>query len=307
MVSKWSVNDIPDLKDKIAIVTGANSGLGYEDARALIRMGATVILACRDMDKAGAALKQIYDEKPDAKAEIMQIDLADLASIRRFADGFIGKHERLDILINNAGLMIPPLMRTADGFEIQFGTNHLGHFALTGLLLDMIINTPKARVVTLSSEAHSMGGKIDFDNLNAEKGYNKYAAYSQSKLANLLFTYELQRRFEAVQIDALAVAAHPMGAATNLLRYSNKVLKMILIHIAMSAEKGALPTLYAATSPDVKGGDYFGPSGLMAGFIGRRRPVKVQSSERSHDKTVARKLWEVSEELTGVTYHQLAK
>ncbi len=306
MVSKWSVNDIPDLKDKIAIVTGANCGLGYEDTRALIRKGATVILACRDMDKAGAALKQIHDEKPDAKAEIMQIDLADLVSIRRFTDEFIGKHERLDILINNAGLMMPPLMRTADGFEIQFGTNHLGHFALTGLLLDMIINTPKARVVTLSSAAHNMGGKIDFNNLNAEKGYNKYAAYFQSKLANLLFTYELQRRFEAAQIDAFAVAAHPMGATTNLQRYGNKVLYIILIPIMMGAEKGALPTLYAATSPDVKGGDYFGPSGLISGLIGLRRPVKVQSSERSHDKTVARKLWEVSEELTGVTYHQLA-
>ncbi len=307
MVSKWSVNDIPDLKDKIAIVTGANCGLGYEDTRALMRKGATVILACRDMDKAGAALKQIYDEKPDAKAEIMQVDLADLASIHRFTDKFIGKHDRLDILINNAGLMIPPLMRTADGFEIQFGTNHLGHFTLTGLLLNLIVNTPKARVVTLSSVAHSMGGKFDFDNLNAEKGYNKYAAYSQSKLANLLFTYELQRRFEVAQIDALAVAAHPGVATTNLQRYSNKVLNMIMIPIMMGAEKGALPTLYGATSSDVKGGDYFGPSGLMGGLIGRRRPVKVQSSERSHDKTVARKLWGVSEELTGVTYHQLAK
>ena len=176
-----------------------------------------------------------------------------------------------------------------------------------GILLDIIINTPKARVVTLSSGAHSMGGKIDFDNLNAEKSYNKYAAYSQSKLANLLFTYELQRRFEAVQIDALAVAAHPGGATTNLLRYTNKMLNMIMLLIMSSVEKGALPTLYAATSPDVKGGDYFGPSGLFGGLIGRRTPVKVQSSERSHDKTVARKLWEVSEELTGVTYHQLAK
>lgn len=307
MVSKWNADNIPELTDRVVIVTGANCGLGYEDTKALTSKGATIIMACRDINKAEEALAQIQQETPNAKADIMQIDLADLASIRRFAGQFMSEYDRLDILINNAGLMIPPFMKTADGFEIQFGTNHLGHFALTGLLLDRIINTPKARIVTVSSSAHRMGGKIDFDNLNAEKGYKKYAAYSQSKLANLLFTYELQRRFETNQIDAIAVAAHPGGASTNLQRYSGKILNILFMPVIMKAETGALPTLYAATAPEVRGGEYFGPSGLFSGLIGLRRPAKVLSSKNSYDTSVARKLWEVSEELTGVSYHQLAR
>ena len=215
MTSNWAAENIPDLTDKIVIVTGANSGIGYEMARALARKQATVILACRNKDKGEAAVRQIVQEYPRAKAEFMPLDLSDLASVRRFASEFAIHYDRLDILINNAGIMAVPFGRTADGFELQLGTNHLGHFALTGLLLHRIIRTPQARVVTVSSGGHRFG-VIDFDNLNTEKDYDRTRAYSQSKLANLLFTYELQKRFEGAGVDAIAVAAHPGWTATNL-------------------------------------------------------------------------------------------
>jgi NAD(P)-dependent dehydrogenase (short-subunit alcohol dehydrogenase family) len=218
MTSNWTAENIPDLTGKIAIVTGANSGIGYEMARALAGKEARVILACRNKDKGDAAVRQITQEYPEAKAELMQLDLADLASVRRFADEFANHCDRLDILINNAGIMRTPFGKTADGFELQFGTNHLGHFALTGLLLDLIIRTPQARVITVSSGGERFG-KIDFDNLNAEKGYDGGGAYGQSKLANLLFTYELQRRFEGTGVDAIAAAAHPGWTVTNLQGY----------------------------------------------------------------------------------------
>lgn len=302
MASEWTADSIPDLTGKVSIVTGANCGLGYEDARALTRKGATVILACRDKDKGEEALSRIGMENPEATVELMQLDLADLASIRRFADEFKSKHERLDILINNAGLMMPPFMKTEDGFELQFGTNHLGHFALTGLLLDLIIGTPKARVATVSSVGHRIGGKIDFDNLNGERGYGRQAAYAQSKLANLLFTYELQRRFEAAGVDAIAAAAHPGLSLTSLGRYGPRWVDKLVSFFSQKPEMGALPALYAATASGVQGGDYYGPRGFTerTGY-----PTRVRSSKRSHDMTVAARLWTVSEELTGVRYHQL--
>jgi NAD(P)-dependent dehydrogenase (short-subunit alcohol dehydrogenase family) len=297
MASDWTAEAIPDLTGKTAIVTGANSGIGYEMARALARKEATVILACRNKDKGEAAVWQIDQEYPEAKAELMQLDLSDLASVRRFAGEFTSHYDRLDILINNAGIMVPPFGKTADGFELQFGTNHLGHFALTGLLFGLIIHTPRARVITVSSGGHRFG-EIDFDNLNAEKGYDRQKAYAQSKLANLLFTYELQRRFEGAAVDAIAAAAHPGWTATNLQAHW-RMVRILNPFLAQKPEMGALPALYAATAPDVQGGDYYGPRGWqeMRGY-----PTKVQSSDRSHDMAVAARLWTISEELTGVRY-----
>jgi NAD(P)-dependent dehydrogenase (short-subunit alcohol dehydrogenase family) len=298
MTSNWSAENIPDLTGKIAIVTGANSGIGYEMVRALARKEARVILACRNKDKGEAAVRQIAQAYPEAKADLMRLDLSDLASVRRFADEFTSRYDRLDILINNAGIMRPPFGKTADGFELQFGTNHLGHFALTGLLLALITRTPQARVITVSSGGERFG-EIDFDNLNAEKGYDGGRAYGQSKLANLLFTYELQRRFEDAGVDTIAAAAHPGWTVTNL-QVHWRMLRVLNPFIGQKPEMGALPALYAATAPDVQGGDYYGPGGWLEL---RGYPTKVQSSARSHDTAVAAKLWAVSEELTSVRYH----
>ena len=261
MTSNWTAENIPDLTGKIAIVTGANSGIGYEMARALARKNAIVVLACRNKDKGETAIRQICREYPESKTELMQLDLSDLASVRRFADQFISDYARLDILINNAGIMVPPFGKTADGFELQFGTNHLGHFALTGLLLGIMVDTSRARVVTVSSGGHRFGA-IDFDNLNAEKVYDQGKAYAQSKLANLLFMYELQRRFEAAGADTLAVAAHPGWTVTNL-QVHWRMARMLNPIPGQKPEMGALPTLYAATAPDVQGGDYYGPGGWL--------------------------------------------
>ncbi len=298
MTSSWTAENIPDLTGKVAIVTGANSGIGYETARALARKQATVILACRNQDRGEAAVRRTNQESPKAKAEVRPLDLSDLASVRHFADEFTSHYDRLDILINNAGIMMTPFGKTADGFELQFGTNHLGHFALTGLLLDLILRTRQARVITVSSGGHRFAD-IDFDNLNGEKGYNRGRAYAQSKLANLLFTYELQRRLEGAGVDTIAAAAHPGWTVTNLQAHW-RMVRMLNPFIGQKPEMGALPTLYAATAPDVQGGDYYGPRGWqeLRGY-----PTKVQSSASSHDIAVAAKLWTVSEELTGVQYH----
>jgi NAD(P)-dependent dehydrogenase (short-subunit alcohol dehydrogenase family) len=298
MALNWTAEDIPDLTGKIAVVTGANSGIGYEMARALACKRAIVILACRNKDKGEAAVRQIDQEYPEAKAELMQLDLSDLASVRRFAGEFASHYDRLDVLINNAGIMMTPFGKTADGFELQFGTNHLGHFALTGLLLDLIIRARKARVITISSGGHRFGA-IDFDDLNGEKNYDRAKAYSQSKLANLLFTYELQRRFEGARVDTIAVAAHPGWTATNLAAHW-RMVRVLTPFIGQKPKMGALPALYAAVAPDVQGGDYYGPRGWqeLRGY-----PTKVKSSQRSYDAAVAAQLWTVSEELTGVRYH----
>jgi len=300
---KWTTNNIPDLTGKVIIVTGANSGIGFEAAKEFARKGTRVVLACRDAKKAEAAAKQIHGEYPDATLEIMALDLSDLSSVRAFATNFISRYSSLDILCNNAGVMaLPQRFETADGFEMQFGTNHLGHFALTGLLLDVLLSTPNARVVTVSSGAHRFG-KVEFDNLNAERVYKKWNAYGLSKLANLLFTYELQRRLERAGKDVIAVAAHPGYTATNLQTHSG-LFSFLNNFLAQKQEMGALPTLYAATSPDMHGGDYIGPDGLMEQ---RGYPKKVQSNDASHDEEVAQKLWQVSEELTGVQFAQLEK
>jgi NAD(P)-dependent dehydrogenase (short-subunit alcohol dehydrogenase family) len=304
----WTTADIPDLTGKVIIVTGANSGIGYEAAKEFAHKGARTILACRSMDKAQAALGQIQAEIPSAPAEIMQLDLASLASVHRFAEEFKAKYDRLDVLVNNAGIMWVPYGLTEDGFEQHFGTNHLGHFALTGLLINLLLETPGSRVVNVSSTGHR-SGNIDFEDLMYEggRGYRRQRVYGRSKLANLLFTYELQRRFEAIGADAMATAAHPGGTNTNLARHVEdrwyfKALRPLFERMAQEADMGALPTIRAAVDPNAKGGNYYGPSGFMeqGGY-----PVLVQSRKASHNVADAQRLWQVSEELTGVDFGPL--
>lgn len=291
----WGAEQVPDQTGRVVIVTGSNSGIGFETARVLAGKGATVIMACRNLDKANPKAEEIRAAHPGCDVEVMRLDLSNLDSVRQFADEFRAKHSRLDLLINNAGIMVPPYGTTAQGFETQFGVNHLGHFALTGLLLDLIVNTPGARIVTVSSVAHYMG-KIDFSDLNWERGYKARAAYGQSKLANLLFTYELQRRLAAAGKDTLAVAAHPGWTSTNLQEHAPSV-KFMNRFFGQEPLMGALPTLYAATESDVKGGEYYGPSGLLEM---NGPPKRVKSNKRSRDENVAERLWNVSQDLTGV-------
>jgi NAD(P)-dependent dehydrogenase (short-subunit alcohol dehydrogenase family) len=290
-MTTWSTTDIPDLTGRSAIVTGANSGIGRAAARALAGAGARVVLAVRDTDKGQAAAATMPGE-----TEVRRLDLASLASIREFAAGW---DRDLDLLINNAGVMVPPLTRTADGFELQFGTNHLGHFALTNLLLGDITG----RVVTVSSTGHRFG-EIDFDDLNWERRpYRRWRAYGQSKLANLLFTAELQRRLTAASSTVLATAAHPGYAATNLQFHSGRRVQDIASAVGnrlfgQDEDGGALPTLYAATA-DITGNSFAGPGGFMEQ---RGAPKLVGRTDAAKDAGVARRLWEVSEELTGVRF-----
>ena len=307
-MTAWSAELVPDQSGRVALVTGGNSGIGLEAARVLAARGARVLLGCRDASKAEQALAELRSDGA-ASIEILPLDLASLASVRECAAGFLAKHEKLDLLINNAGIMAVPKDRTREGFELQLGTNHLGHFALTGLLLERVVATPGARVVTISSTAHRMGS-LDFDDLQWERGYGRWRAYARSKLANLLFTFELQRRLERSGAEAISVAAHPGMSATNLGRrapgsqaaWLDRVLRPITSLFAQSATMGALPTLRAAVDPDVLGGEYYGPSGL--GETGGP-PVRVRSSSASRDETAARRLWVVSEQLTGVGYEPL--
>ncbi len=303
----WTANDMPDLSGKTIIVTGGNSGIGYEAALQFARKKATTILACRNLDKANAAAAQIVASNPGATVEVMELDLSSLASIRNFADAFHKSRRNLDALVNNAGVMALPYRKTVDGFEMQFGTNHLGHFALTGLLLDALLAADGARVVNVSSGAHRMG-RIRFDDLQWERSYYKWFAYGQSKLANLLFTFELQRRADKAGAKLLAVGCHPGYAATNLQSAGPRMQGASGMEsfwgtmngmFAQSAGMGALPTLYAATSPEVRGGDYIGPDGIAEMW---GHPTKVACSSAAKDPAVAARLWEVSEQLTNVHY-----
>ncbi|UCG55101.1 MAG: SDR family NAD(P)-dependent oxidoreductase [Dehalococcoidia bacterium] len=305
MSANWTKNNMPDLTGKVIIITGANCGIGYEAAKEFARKGAQVILACRDMNKAHVALTRIKEEIPEALAEIMQLDLVRLASVRQFSDDFKAKYQQLDVLVNNAGIMWAPYGKTVDGFESQFGTNHLGHFALTGRLIELISKTPDARVVNVSSVGHR-SGVMDFHNLMFEngEGYSRHGAYGRSKLANLLFTYELQRRFEANNIDAIATAAHPGTSNTNLTRHVEgqwwfRLFRPLATVMVQSAAMGALPTIRAAVDPNARGGEYYGPGGFMEQ---RGYPILVQSSAASHNQADAERLWQVSEELTGLQY-----
>ncbi len=303
----WNVNDVPDCSGRTVVITGANSGIGYEAARALARRHAKVILACRSLEKARAAASAICAGDSLA-VEVMELDLASLKSIRAFAQSFHLRNQRLDVLCNNAGVMAIPYSRTVDGFEMQFGTNHLGHFALTGLLLDALMATPGSRVVTVSSGMHRVGS-IRFDNLQWERGgYQKWLAYGRSKLANLLFAIELQRRAERSGKVLISAACNPGYAATNLQAAGPKMEGSRLMqsfwafsnrYFAESAATGAWPTLYAATSPEVRGGDYIAPIYLGTA---RKSPHRARPSSAARDPETAARLWEISEQLTGVQY-----
>ena len=306
--SRWTSDDIPDLSGKTIVVTGGNSGIGYEAALEFARKRAKVVLACRDLGKARTAAAQIVASAPTADVEVMALDLSNLASIRGFADAFHMRHQALHVLCNNAGVMAIPYRLTADGFEMQFGTNHLGHFALTGLLLPRLNDQPGARVVTVSSNNHK-AGQMRFDDLQGEQRYSRWGAYAQSKLANLLFAFELDRRLKAGGRQLISVAAHPGYSATNLQLSGPPPLERFAMRIsnrlfAQSAEMGALPLLFAATAPDLNGGSYVGPKGVaeIRGY-----PVLVHATQRANDKEAGRRLWEISERLTGVSYDLAAK
>jgi len=299
---RWTAADVPDQTGRTAVVTGANTGIGFEAAAVLAARGAAVVLACRNLDKAKEAAARITAATPGGIVEVQRLDLSALASVREAAEELRARYDRIDLLVNNAGVMWTPKGTTADGFELQFGTNHLGHFAFTGLLLDRLLPVAGSRVVTVSSLGHRQG-RIDFADLQSERRYGRHLAYSRSKLANLLFTYELQRRLAAAEAGTVAVAAHPGGSNTELIRNSPLVFRalngVLAPLVAQSAEMGALPTLRAATDPGVRGGEYYGPGRF---FETRGYPRRTRSNTRSHDAEVQRRLWAVSEELTGVGY-----
>lgn len=309
----WTANDIPDLSDRVIVVTGANSGLGFETSRALARQGAHVIMACRSLDRATEAAARIEQESGAGQGQVepWTLDLASLASIEAFAERLTGQHDELHALCNNAGVMALPRRATADGFEMQLGTNHLGHYALTGRLLPLLLAAEGSRVVTVTSLVHHMA-HVDFDDLHGERRYSKWAAYGQSKLANLWFTYELQRRLAAAKVETIAVASHPGYASTNLqlegARLTGSALRARVMATAnrvaaQSAEMGALSSLYALTAEDVQGGDLIGPGGPLQMW---GHPTKVEPAARAKDAELAGELWAVSQRLTGVRFEALS-
>jgi NAD(P)-dependent dehydrogenase (short-subunit alcohol dehydrogenase family) len=302
---KWTVAEIPDLSDRTAVVTGASAGIGLETARVLAGRGARVVLACRNPRKAKEAADGIGGATPHADVGVVHLDLASLASVREAAGELRSTCDRIDLLINNAGVMEPPYEQTEDGFELTFATNHLGHFALTGLLLDRVLETPSSRIVTVSSIGHAEG-VMNFEDLQSKNGYRPAEAYYQSKLANLLFTYELDRRLRAICAQTIALACHPGIVLTDLYRTRSKLeraplsprLRILNFWLAQSVQMGALPTLRAAVDPSAVGGEFYGPPGR--GYTGY--PARVESSARSHQAADQARLWEVSERLTGVSY-----
>jgi len=303
-MARWSTSNISDLTGHVAVITGANSGLGFESATTLARHGATVVMACRDEARCTAAAANIEGAGLSGRVEPMLLDLADLDSVRAFATAFDERHQRLDILMNNGGVMAPPeRLTTKQGFELQLGTNHLGHFALTGLLLPTLLGTVGSRVVTVSSFAHEFG-RVDFGNLQREHGYAPYAAYGQSKLANLMFMVELDRRLRRADARTLSVGAHPGFVSTNLQaagpflgapRLSSWLVLAGVRLIGQSAAHGAEPQLYAATAPGVQGGDYYGPGRRIGGHTSRSG-----MATKARDLATATRLWDVSTKLTGV-------
>ena len=300
----WTERNVPDQSGRLAIITGSNTGLGYDTARVLAGRGAQVVMAVRDTGKGDAAAARIRRLSPDAKVTVHRLDLGSLASVKQAGAELAAAYPRIDLLINNAGVMYPPKSTTTDGFELQFGTNHLGHFALTGLLLKNLLGVEGSRVVVVASIAHKIKAMIDFDDLQWEKrSYDRVASYGQSKLANLMFAYDLQRKLAAAKAKTIAVAAHPGVAATELSRhvpgYQLPGVAWLFGRILNTSEQGALATLRAATDPSVQGGQYWGPDGFreMRGY-----PELATSSTQSHDIAIQDRLWTVSEELTGVTY-----
>jgi NAD(P)-dependent dehydrogenase (short-subunit alcohol dehydrogenase family) len=309
-VAAWKPSDVPDQTGRIALVTGANSGIGFEAARTLASRGAHVLLACRDQARGEAARARIAAEHPRARLELIALDLADLAQVRSAAQSVNERHGRLDLLCNNAGVMAIERGLSPDGFELQLAVNHLGHFALTGLLLPSVLASPAARVVTVTSMVH-MVARMRWDDLDGARGYDRWGAYAQSKLANLLFAYELQRRFARIGVEAISVACHPGYAATNLQLVApnaeGRTLSAGFFRVAnglfaQSAERGAWPTLYAATDPSVVGADCVGPGG-PGGIWGA--PKTMKTSRASYDADDAARLWELSVQRTGVSYERL--
>ncbi|WP_437578486.1 oxidoreductase [Sorangium sp. So ce887] len=301
--ARWTEADIPSQAGRIAVITGGNTGIGLETARALAERGATVVLACRDMGRAGAAVEQIEARVPGATVRAVRLDLGSLASVREAADELRATYDRIDLLINNAGVLSFKREVTADGFELQLGVNHLGHFALTGLVLDRLREVPGSHVVTVSSVAHRQAD-ISFDDLQSERAFRGFSVYGQSKLANLLFTYELQRRLAAAGAKTIALGAHPGGSHTEIARSAPGWFRGVSqlaswLRLGQSASMGALASLRAAVDPEAKGGEYYGPTGPfgMTGF-----PARHASSARSYDEGAQRRLWEESERLTGVRY-----
>lgn len=306
---KWNYDDIPDQSGKNFIITGANSGLGLSTTKGLAAHGATVIMACRSQEKADEASDEVRKEYPDANLEIMLLDLSSFESIKQFAESFKAKYSQLHGLLNNAGIMQPPFRKTEDGLELQMGINHFGHYLLTGLLLDTIKSTPGARVVLQSSGAHALTKGINFEDINNEEKYSRTNVYAQSKLANLLFANELDRKFKSHNIDAIAVGVHPGYTATNLQSSGpavggssmfSRIYKVTNLLFAQNVDKGALPLLYAAVGPDVKGGDFIGPGGFRSL---RGHPKRVKAKNTAYNDEAAQKLWEISEEKTGLVYN----
>ncbi|MBU8830359.1 SDR family NAD(P)-dependent oxidoreductase [Mycolicibacterium goodii] len=301
--TKWTESDVPDQSGRVAIVTGSNTGLGYETARVLAAKGAHVVIAVRNLDKGRDAMRQITASTPKADVKLQKLDVGSLDSVRTAADELKSAYPRIDLLINNAGVMYPPKQTTVDGFELQFGTNHLGPFALTGLLIEHLLPVDGSRVVAVASVAHRILAKIHFDDLQWERRYNRVEAYGQSKLANLLFAYELQRRLATAGKPTISVAAHPGLSNTELMRHIPGTglpgYRQIAGLFSNSPLMGALATLRAATDPGVRGGEYYGPDGFRET---RGHPKLVKSSSQSHDPELQRRLWAVSEELTGVSY-----
>lgn len=306
MMPNWTKENIPDQTGKVCIVTGANAGLGYEITLDLAEKGATVIMACRNLERGQRAIAKIRKTAPSAKLELMELDLASLDSIKAFAKMFNESHDRLDVLVNNGGLVGFDKSLTADGFESQFGVNHLGHFALTGLLLDSLLITPSSRVVTVGSRMHA-DAEIAWDDLMSEQSYDRWFAYKQSKLANLMFNFELARRLDASENSTLAIGVHPGLANTswadNNLNGVMKVIgKLMSAFSYQTAKMGALPPLYAATAPEAKNGGYYGPENDTKGY-----PVEVRAADHAYDEADAKILWTLSEELTGVTFDALSR
>ena len=304
MSATWTAADVPDQSGRVAIITGSNTGIGFGAAAVLAARGAHTVLAVRNVDKGNEAVERIKTASPHATVTVQKLDLTSLHDIRTAARELRAQFPRIDLLINNAGVMYTDKSSTQDGFELQFGTNHLGHFALTGELLDNMLGVAGSRVVTVSSVGHRIRAKIHFDDLNLDNNYNRVVAYGQSKLANLLFTYELARRLAAKGAPTIATAAHPGAADTELLRNMPGGIRQVSQFfwsalVAQSADMGAEPTLRAATDPGVQNAQYYGPGGFAEQ---KGHPKVVSSSAQSHDEAIARRLWTVSEELTGVTY-----
>jgi NAD(P)-dependent dehydrogenase (short-subunit alcohol dehydrogenase family) len=303
MTTHWTAEDVPRQDGRVAVVTGANTGIGFETASVLAHRGAQVVLAVRNLDKGRRAAAQIMAACPDAEVAVQQLDLGSLESVRAAAGSLRATHDKIDLLINNGGVMFTRKDITADGFELQFGTNHLGHFAFTGLLLDRLMKSERSRVVTMSSSVHRMRTSTDFDDLQWERGYKRIPAYAQSKLANLLFTYELQRRLAGASATTISVAAHPGGSFTQQFHHAPMLIRplvnLVAPRVLNSPQMSALSPLRAATAADVRGGDYYGPNGFREV---RGYPALARSSDLSHDEKLQRRLWEISEEVTGVRY-----